>query len=68
MAIEGRVMPNVSAVRWSVLPGVDAEGLLFEPKEAGCAVVALPDADQAPEAMQARGAWRQTAARSWCQC
>jgi dienelactone hydrolase len=56
MAIEGRVMPHVSAVRWSVLPGVDAEGLLFEPTGKPVArVVALPDADQAPEAMQA--AW-----------
>jgi dienelactone hydrolase len=42
---------RVYAVRWKVLDGVDAEGLLFEPKGAPVAqVVALPDADQSPEA------------------
>jgi len=41
---------NVFAVRWPVLPGVDAEGLYLEPKEKpiACAVV-LPDADWTPE-------------------
>jgi dienelactone hydrolase len=37
-------------VRWPVLAGVDAEGLLLEPTEAATAqVVALPDADWSPE-------------------
>jgi dienelactone hydrolase len=41
---------KVFAVRWAVLPGVDGEGLLLEPKgkPIGC-LVALPDADQTPE-------------------
>lgn len=41
---------TVHAVRWPVLPGVHGEGLLFEPKGVPVArVVALPDADTAPE-------------------
>ncbi len=41
---------KVHAVRWTVLPGVDGEGLLLEPKGKAVAnVVALPDADWAPE-------------------
>ena len=37
-------------VRWPVYPGVDAEGLLLEPKgEVRARIVALPDADQSPE-------------------
>ncbi len=41
---------KVYAVRWPVLPGVDGEGLLLEPKEKVAAqVVALPDADWTPE-------------------
>jgi dienelactone hydrolase len=41
---------QVHAVRWPVFPGVDAEGLLLEPKAKPAAyVVALPDADQTPE-------------------
>jgi dienelactone hydrolase len=41
---------EVHAVRWPVLPGVDGEGLLLEPKgEAVANVVALPDADWTPE-------------------
>jgi dienelactone hydrolase len=41
---------KVHAVRWAVLPGVDAEGLLIEPKGAPKAnVVAIPHADQLPE-------------------
>ncbi|HKD38509.1 MAG TPA: hypothetical protein VKB78_16965, partial [Pirellulales bacterium] len=41
---------EIHAVRWPVLPGVDAEGLLLEPKEKPAAlVVALPDADWTPE-------------------
>ncbi|MDB5311385.1 MAG: Alpha/beta hydrolase family protein [Gemmataceae bacterium] len=37
-------------VRWSVLPGVDGEGLLLEPTTAPVyTVVAIPDAGQTPE-------------------
>jgi dienelactone hydrolase len=41
---------RVYAVRWPVLEGVDAEGLLLQPrgKRVAC-VVALPDADWTPE-------------------
>ncbi|WP_240907408.1 alpha/beta hydrolase family protein [Paludisphaera rhizosphaerae] len=41
---------RVYAIRWAVLPGVDGEGLLLEPKGKAVAnVVALPDADWTPE-------------------
>lgn len=41
---------KVHAVRWAVLPGIDAEGLLIEPKDKPKAnVVAIPHADQSPE-------------------
>src|SRR5262249_24402272 len=41
---------RVFAVRWAVLPGVDGEGLLLEPKGPVAAnVVAVPDADRTPE-------------------
>ena len=41
---------KIHAVRWAVLDGVDAEGLLIEPKEKPKAnVVAIPHADQLPE-------------------
>jgi len=41
---------KVFAVRWPVLEGVDGEGLLLEPKQHPIAnVIALPDADWAPE-------------------
>lgn len=41
---------SVYAVYWPVLPGVDGEGLLLQPKSPAIArVVALPDADQTPE-------------------
>ncbi len=41
---------KVFAVRWAVLPGVDGEGLLIDPKSPPRAcVVALPDADWTPE-------------------
>src|SRR5262245_52624381 len=41
---------TVSAVRWAVLPGVDGEGLLLEPKVKVIAnVVAIPDATWTPE-------------------
>ncbi len=41
---------KVYAVRWPVLPGVDAEGLLLDPNGPPVArVVALPDADWSPE-------------------
>src|SRR5208282_2367562 len=41
---------QVHAVRWPVFEGVDAEGLLLEPKGKPVAsVVAIPDADGTPE-------------------
>src|SRR5262249_41021130 len=41
---------KVYAVRWHVLDGVDAEGLLLQPNDKPVAdVVAIPDADQTPE-------------------
>ncbi|HZT41275.1 MAG TPA: dienelactone hydrolase family protein [Chthonomonadaceae bacterium] len=41
---------KVYAVRWSVLRGVEGEGLLLQPDRAPLAdVVALPDCDQTPE-------------------
>jgi dienelactone hydrolase len=41
---------QIHSVRWPVLEGVDAEGLLLEPSGAVAAqVVALPDADCTPE-------------------
>ena len=41
---------RVQAVRWPVLDGVDAEGLLLEPRGAAQAlIVALPEADWTPE-------------------
>ncbi len=41
---------KIFAVRWSVLPGVDAEGLLLQPaKEPVADIVALPDCDWTPE-------------------
>lgn len=50
---------KIYAVRWPVLPGIDAEGLLFEPKDpVEACVVAIPDADQRPEAvMNLMGTW-----------
>jgi dienelactone hydrolase len=41
---------SVSAVRWSVYPGVDAEGLWLEPKgEIKAYIIALADCDTTPE-------------------
>jgi dienelactone hydrolase len=41
---------KIYAVRWPVLEGVDAEGLLLEPAaKPRAAVIALPDADWTPE-------------------
>jgi cephalosporin-C deacetylase-like acetyl esterase len=40
---------NVLAVRWQVLDGVTAEGLLLQPGEPVARIVALPDADWTPE-------------------
>ncbi|MFO1003606.1 MAG: hypothetical protein U0936_25005 [Planctomycetaceae bacterium] len=40
---------TVHRVRWSVLEGVSAEGLLLVPQTIRAAVVALPDADWTPE-------------------
>ena len=43
---------SVYAVRWPVLAGVDAEGLLLEPKGRVVAqVVVLPDANESPESV-----------------
>ncbi len=39
----------VYRVRWSVLDGVSAEGLMFVPNSIRAAVVAIPDADMNPE-------------------
>src|SRR5690606_17711213 len=40
----------VRAIRWNVLPGVTAEGLILEPRDKPVArMVALPDADWTPE-------------------
>lgn len=39
---------QVSQVRWAVLPGVDAEGLVLEPWEPVADVIALPDCDWTP--------------------
>ncbi len=54
---------KIYAVRWSVLPGVNGEGLLLEPtdKVKGCAV-AIPDADWTPEQLVgiARGVPRES--------
>ena len=55
---------KVMAVRWPVLEGVRGEGLYFAPKAAARArIVALPDADQAPEDFTT--AWR--FARAGCE-
>jgi dienelactone hydrolase len=41
---------TVHAVRWPVLPGVDGEGLLLEPRGKAVAnIVAIPEADWTPE-------------------
>ncbi len=41
---------RVYQVRWTVLKGINAEGLLFEPKTKPVAnIIAIPDADQQPE-------------------
>ena len=40
---------TVHRVRWPVLEGVSAEGLLFVPQTIRAAVIALPDADWTPE-------------------
>lgn len=41
---------KVYTVRWTVLPGVDGEGLLLEPSgKAVAGVIALPDSDWTPE-------------------
>ena len=41
---------KVHSVRWPVLEGVSAEGLLLQPdQQPSCRIVALPDADWSPE-------------------
>jgi len=43
---------KIHVVRWAVLPGVDAEGLLIEPKDKPVAnAIAIPHADQTPESI-----------------
>lgn len=50
LAVAQTDLYQVFAVRWAVLPGVDAEGLLLEPRAKPiAAVVAVPDADWTPE-------------------
>jgi dienelactone hydrolase len=49
LVAEGKTY-SIHAVRWRVLDGVDADGLLLEPKGKPVAcVVAVPDADWTPE-------------------
>lgn len=41
---------DIYAIRWNVLPKIDGEGLLLEPKEKILGqVIAIPDADETPE-------------------
>lgn len=41
---------KIMAVRWNVIKGVDAEGLMLEPKDKPSAnIIALPDCDWTPE-------------------
>ena len=47
VATSGQV--TVQRVRWQVLDGVTAEGLLLQPAQIRAAVVVLPDADWTPE-------------------
>src|SRR5262249_41705949 len=43
---------RIFAVRWPVLPGVEGEGLLLEPRDRPKAcLVAIPDADLTPEVL-----------------
>ncbi|MCY2963192.1 MAG: hypothetical protein NT069_05975, partial [Planctomycetota bacterium] len=42
---------TVHTVRWPVLTGVSAEGLLLVPENPRSGVVVLPDADWSPEAL-----------------
>jgi dienelactone hydrolase len=63
---------RVFAVRWPVFEGVNGEGLLLEPKgRVRARIVALPDADELPEAlagMIAGGdAWALRLAESGCE-
>lgn len=54
---------QVIAIRWPVLDGVDGEGLLLRPSrvEPKAYVIAIPDADQSPEAFAAEPAVRRLA-------
>jgi dienelactone hydrolase len=40
---------KIMAVRWNVIKGVDAEGLLLEPDNPVANVIAIPDCDYTPE-------------------
>jgi hypothetical protein len=66
---------RVLALRWPVLEGVEGEGLLLEPLRGAVAnVIALPDADQAPELIAGVGtaaaeldfAWARRLAEGGC--
>lgn len=41
---------HVARIRWQVLDGITAEGILLQPDDFNAVVVALPDADWTPEA------------------
>ena len=41
---------HVARIRWQVLDGITAEGILLQPDDFNSVVVALPDADWTPEA------------------
>lgn len=56
---------KVFAVRWPVLDGVTAEGLLLQPDKVLSRVVAVPDADQTPEQLAA--SWGARLAQNGCQ-
>ncbi|MBL9209547.1 MAG: hypothetical protein JNL92_03715 [Opitutaceae bacterium] len=63
---------RVFAVRWAVFDGVNGEGLRLEPKApARARIVALPDADQLPEALAGmhpgENAWALRLAESGCE-
>jgi len=63
---------RVFAVRWAVFEGVNGEGLLLEPKDRVRArIVALPDADELPEALAGMiaggNAWALRLAESGCE-
>jgi dienelactone hydrolase len=59
---------QVHAVRWQVLDGVEGEGLLLQPRGKVLArLIALPDADQAPEMLLREAPWARRLAENGCQ-